>query len=159
MAPPPPSFACPPWSAPSPAAASLAAARVRQLRTAAQAGRLHPVLKGRKLGLLCDEPAQAETLVVFRAAAELGAHVSLVRPGLDEHSDGATLAHTARTLGRLYDAVACLHLPPALVDELRAAAGIPVIDDAGVAALDTPPTADADERRYLWQAAFAVCLG
>jgi ornithine carbamoyltransferase len=139
-----------------PAEAVGLAQSARALRQAARDGRLPPLLKGRKLGLLCDTPAQAEAIVVHQAALELGAHVSLVHPGFGEASDRAML-HTARTLGRLYDIVACLAVPPALVGQLRAAAGIPVLDDACVRAMGQAEL-DADERRYLWQAALAASL-
>jgi ornithine carbamoyltransferase len=155
---PPPS----PSAAAEPAALALSA---RAFRQAALDGRVPPLLKGRKLGVLCGLPAEAEALVVHRAARELGAHVSLVAPGFDEASGTSELIHTARTLGRLYDVVACLALSPVLVRQLRAAAGIPVLDDASVAA--APPASPApdgaaaagdEDRCYLWQAALVACL-
>jgi len=127
-------------------------------RQAALDGRLPPLLKGRKLGVLCDMPPQDEATIVHRAALELGAHVSLVHPGFDETSDGAAVLQTARTLGRLYDVVACLAIAPALVRQVRAVAGIPVLDDACVWANGAMALA-ADERRFLWQAALTACLG
>jgi ornithine carbamoyltransferase len=140
------------------------ALRARALRQAAADGRLQPVLKGRKLGVLSGESGCAEALLVRRAALELGAHVSLVRPGFDEGSDSVALIQTGRTLGRLYDVVACLALPPVLVRQLRAAAGIPVLDDECVAATGAAaPGGDApagdDDRRFLWQALLAASLG
>jgi ornithine carbamoyltransferase len=140
------------------------ALRARALRQAAADGRLQSVLKGRKLGVLCEESGRAEAQLVHRAALELGAHVSLVRPGFDAGSDGAALAHTARMLGRLYDVVACLALPPALVRQLRAAAGIPVLDDDCVEAArpageGDASAADEDDRRLVWQALLAASLG
>jgi ornithine carbamoyltransferase len=148
---------------PAPEACALAQ-RARALRQKAADGRLQPVLKGRKLGVLCGEPGRAEALLVRRAALELGAHVSLVHPGFDAGGDGAALIHTARTLGRLYDVVACLALPPGLVRQLRAAAGIPVLDDGCVAAAGAEAdsgdvAADDEERRFLWLAVLAASLG
>ena len=150
---PPASTLCPSLPAESHALAQSA----RAFRQAALDGRLPPLLKGRKLGVLCDAPAQAEASVVHRAALELGAHVSLVHPGFDEASDGAAMLHTARTLGRLYDVVACLALSPALVRHLRAAAGIPVLDDACLEEAD-PSALEPDDRRFLWQAVLAASL-
>jgi len=141
-----------------PAEAVTLAQSAYAFRQAALEGRLPPLLKGRKLGVLCDMPPQAEAILVHRAALELGAHVSLVHPGFDESSDGAAMLHTARMLGRLYDVVACLAIAPALVRQLRAAAGIPVLDDACVRANDATAL-DADDRRFLWQAALAASLG
>jgi ornithine carbamoyltransferase len=140
-----------------PAEAVALAQSADAFRQAALAGRLPPLLKGRKLGVLCDMPPQAEAIVVHRAALELGAHVSLVHPGFDEASDSLAMLHTARTLGRLYDVVACLAISPALVRQLRAGAGIPVLDDACVQAQDATAL-DPEDRRFLWQAALAASL-
>jgi ornithine carbamoyltransferase len=128
------------------------------------AGRAQGVLKGKNLGLLCDDPSQPEALLAYRAAVELGAHVSLVRPRFEEQGEAAALAETAHMLGRLYDAVACVALPRAVTDELRALARVPVIDelDIGWSAAASRVAAAAgtgleaprgDERLFLWQLA------
>jgi ornithine carbamoyltransferase len=138
------------------------AQRARQLRDAWVAGHAAPHLAGRNLGLLCEEPAQERPLAIYRAAAELGARVSLVRPRFDA-ADAATTAGTGRMLGRLYDGVVCVGVAPEVVQAVRQAAGIPILDEADVAAsLQAAgadwPHADADEPRFLWQAALLAGL-
>jgi hypothetical protein len=86
-------------------------------------------LRNRNLGLLCRDPEAAQPTLLRQAATGLGARVALVRCDLDEGSGRAALEHTARVLGRLYDAVVCIDLPPPIVEQLVLAAGVPVISD------------------------------
>ena len=80
----------------------------------------HPQpLRSRNVGILCDDPQRPEAVLLQQAATDLGARVALVRSPLDEASGPLALAHTARVLGRLYDAVLCVELPPAIVEHLR----------------------------------------
>lgn len=125
----------------SPLAASdpdgpLPAAAVDALPSAVAAGvagaptRVHPQpLHSRNVGILCDDPQRPEAVLLQQAATALGARVALVRSPLDEASGQPALAHTARVLGRLYDAVLCVDLSPAVVSYLRDAVDIPVISD------------------------------
>jgi ornithine carbamoyltransferase len=124
-------------------------------------------LSGRNVGLLCEDPARPDALSVCRAAIELGAHVSLVRPQLDG-ADAGKAADTARMLGRLYDALACVALAPQLVEQLRERAEVPVLDDASVLSLQGRPqpqpegSADRttmDDNKIAWQAALIGSLG
>jgi ornithine carbamoyltransferase len=117
--------------------------------------------------LLSEDPAQPDALSVCRAAIELGAHVSLVRPQLDG-ADSGKAADTARMLGRLYDALACVALAPQLVEQLRERAGVPVLDDASVLSLQgLPPSQPAggfarttmEDHKIAWQAALLASLG
>ncbi len=110
----------------------------RALQGAAEAGELRPLLRGRKLGLLCEADGDEEALLFCRAAAELGAHVSHLRPNLTELSPPQEVRHTSRMLGRLYDAVECQGMSAALVHQMGVDAGVPVFD--GVAS-QTHPTA------------------
>jgi ornithine carbamoyltransferase len=102
-------------------------------RDAQVAGAAGPqALRGRNVGILCDDPRRPEAVLLQQAASTLGARVALVRSDLDETSGPVQLEHTARVLGRLYDAVVCVALPASIVARLRDAAGIPVIaDDRG----------------------------
>lgn len=120
-------------------------------------------LMGRKVGLLCDDPAQPEALLVCRAASELGAHVSLVRPQLED-VDEAKAAETARVLGRLYDALACVGLPSRLVLQLRERAGVLVLDHDAVSKLqpaggslnfEVMSPSVADKYKVAWQKALS----
>ena len=135
-------------------------ARARLLQRAASAGNIALLLRGKNLGLLCEaQPDEAQAL--FRSAAEeLGARVAVMHSDLSLASTVQEVQDTARVLGRLYDAVECQGLDPALVACIGLHANIPVFD--GVAAKDHPVdqlaellgdgTPLADNRRFLLQA-------
>ncbi len=113
-------------------------------------------LKGKEVGLLCDDPSQPEALVAYRAAIELGAHVSLVRPRFEELGEAEAIREAARMLGRLYDGVACVAIPGAVIEQLRALAGVPVIVEpaAGLPLAGAlQRTATEADRHQPWQAA------
>lgn len=141
---------------PSPVAAEPGSVRAQAqaLLQAALAGETHPLLKDRKLGLLCED-GQAELALLFRRAASgLGAHVAHVRPSLSNLSNPQEVQHTARMLGRLYDAVECQGMAPGLVRQIGQCAGVPVFDQlAGDADLLDDVAADAgDTRCFVLQA-------
>ena len=156
--------ACAPLSA-AQAAALLDNARALQ-RAEGNGDRPLP-LRGKNLGLWCDDDRERSAALFRRAASELGAHVAHIRPNLGEASSLHELHDTARMLGRLYDAVECQGLPAALVERLAAEAEVPVFD--GIA-LPQHPTAllagqldgdsEADDRRcWLLQAALVAAGG
>jgi ornithine carbamoyltransferase len=138
----------------------------RSLQRAARAGATQPLLRGKNLGLLC-EASDGDAELFRRAAAELGAHVAQIRPSLSELSTPKDVLRTARILGKLYDAVECLGLAPALVQQVGDGAGVPVYD--GLASPDHPSaqlarqlggdTSDADNRRFVLQAMLVTSLG
>ena len=143
---------------PSDLTAMLTSARALQL--ADEAGKIQPMLRGRKLGLLCEVDG-GDAAVLFRGAAlELGAHVAHVRPSLSGLSTPEDVQHTARVLGRLYDAVECQGMAPALVQQMGVDAGVPVYD--GVASQGHPTaklaeqlggeTSALSKRRFVLQA-------
>lgn len=114
------------------------------------------VLKGKEIGLLCDDPSRPEALVAYRAAIELGAHVSLVRPRFEELGETDAMREAARMLGRLYDGVACIAISSAVIDQLRALAGVPVIVEPETALnpVTAMPHVGMDTDRFLsWQSA------
>ena len=123
---------------------SIVLDNARALQRAAEAGEARALLRGRKLGLLCeaDGDDDDEAVLFRRAAAALGAHVAHVRPSLTEHSTPQEVRHTARMLGRLYDAVECHCMPAALVHQVGVDAGVPVFD--GVASQKHPTARLAD---------------
>jgi ornithine carbamoyltransferase len=113
-------------------------------------------LKGRVVGLLCDDPSRPEALVAYRAAIGLGAHVSLVRPRFEELGEPEAMREAVRMLGRLYDVVVCVAIPGAVVEQLRALAGVPVIVEpaAGLALIGAAARPATEEECCLpWQAA------
>ena len=105
--------------------------QARTLQRAAAAGRVQPLLRGKHLGL-----------------------------SLSPQTDPQELSHTARVLGRLYDAVECQGLDSTLVQQLARGAGITVYD--GLASKDPrlarlvqlldPQRASAASARYALQA-------
>jgi ornithine carbamoyltransferase len=134
--------------------------RARLLQHAALEGRIAPLLRGKNFGVLC-ETQNSEDLALFRRAAEeLGAHVATIRPSLSTANSPQEARHTARVLGRLYDAVECQGIDPALVLQIGQYAGIPVYEGAATQDHPTARLAEllggaaplADNRRFMLQA-------
>ena len=163
--PPAPAAAAADLSSTEALAALLEAARA--LQRAAQAGATRPLLKGRIFAVLCasaDAEVGADTdtdatyaLLIDRAATELGARVAHIRPHLNESSDPRTVEATAQMLGRLYSAVVCEAVSPALLRRLGAIAGIPVFGglDAPAHVVSTVTAllgGSADDRKFALQA-------
>jgi len=149
----------------SPREVNAVLASARTLQRAAQTGTTQPLLRGKNLGLLCE--ADDDDAALFRRAAlELGAQVAHIRPSLSKLSTPRDVQHTARVLGRLYDAVECQGAPLALVQQLGNDAGVPVYD--GLASQDHPTayladllggdTSAADNRRFVLQAVLLSTL-
>lgn len=137
--------------------------RARSLQIAADAGSVRPLLRGRKYGLLrgTEEPAGDDDVAWFdRAAIELGAQVAHIQPDLTEHSAAREVQQTAQLLGRLYDALVCEGMAPAVVRQLRVDAGVPVFDRimapnhpvAKAAEMLGPSSSLKDNRRFVLQA-------
>jgi ornithine carbamoyltransferase len=136
--------------------------RARSLQIAAEAGSAQPLLRGRKYGLLrgCAELAGDDEALFDRAAVELGAQVAHIRPDLTERSAARDVQQTAQLLGRLYDALICEGMAPAVVRQLRVDAGVPVFDRimspshlvARAAEMLGPNSRLKDNRRFVLQA-------
>ena len=145
-------------------AALLACART--LAHAASAGTTQPLLRGKNVGLMseADDGGDGEAALFRRAAHELGAHVAHIRTSLSAASTPHEVQHTARLLGRLYDAVECQGMAAALVQQVSDAAGVPVFDGLASPAHPTVRLAEhlgadaapGDARRFVLQ---AVLLG
>ena len=135
-------------------------ASARGLQRAAEAGNTQALLRGKKLGLLCEVDDGGDAALFRRAAVELGAHVAHIRPSLSGLTTPQEVQHTARMLGRLYDAVECQGMDSALVQRVSKDAGVPVYD--GIASQDHPTaklaelldsdSSAADKRRFVLQA-------
>lgn len=142
-------------------------AHARSLQSAARSGSTQPLLKGKNLALLCDAADDADAALFRRAAAELGAHVSHIRPSLSERSAPHEVEHAARMLGRFYDAVECQGVSSTLVRQVGEHASVPIYD--GIATAHHPTArlaeqldgggADADNRRYVLQALLLSTIG
>ena len=147
--------------------AAAVLARARALHAAARAGMPALPLRGKNLGLLCDSADAHDGALFQRAASALGAQVAHVRPSLTEHSSAQEIQHTARLLGRLYDAIDCVGMAPGLVGKIGAGAGVPVFEGiasprhptAGLADLLDAPLADDDRRCLVIQAVLLGALG
>jgi ornithine carbamoyltransferase len=94
------------------------------------------LLKGKNLGLLCESTDGDDAVLFLRAATELGARVSHIRPSLSDLSTSTVRRITSQMLGRLYDGIECQGLPAPLVEQIGREAGIPVYD--GLAGKDHP---------------------
>ena len=150
----------------SPRDVTAVLANARTLQRAAEAGKTQPLLRGKNFGLLCEADDDGDAALFRRAAVELGAQVALIRPSLSELSTPQEVQHTARMLGRLYDAVECQGMAPALVQQVGADAGVPVYD--GIASQDHPTaklaellgsdTSPADNRRFVLQAVLLTTI-
>lgn len=134
----------------------------RALQHAADAGTTRPLLRGKKFGLLCGtDDATSDAAALFdRAAGELGAQVAHIRPRLTDLSSALDVQQTAHMLGRLYDAVVCEGMAPALVRRLSLEVGLPVYDritsashliTQAAALLGAAGSVD-DKRRFVLQA-------
>lgn len=132
--------------------------QARALQQAALAGHAQPLLKGKKLGLLCEDP-QAEDALLFRHAADgLGAHVAHIRPSLCRLGSKEEVLHTARMLGRLYDAVECQGMAPGLVRQVGLCADLPVFDHLAGEAETLHDGSASDLRCFLLQALLLQAL-
>lgn len=110
---------------------ALLLAQARSLQRNADAACVQPLLRGKNLGLLCADARATRARLFCQAGGELGAHVAHIGMSLSERSSALEVLHTARLLGRLYDAVECHGLPGTLVQRMADAAGITVYDALG----------------------------
>ena len=117
--------------------------QARELQSASRMGASQSLLRGKNLGLLCDAADAAGAALFQRAATALGAHVAHLRPSLSESSTAQEVQHTARVLGRLYDAVDCVGMAPDLVRRIGTEAGVPVFE--GIASPHHPTARLASE--------------
>ena len=111
-------------------------ARAHELQFAARSGTPQRLLGGKNLGLLCEAADDADAALFQRAAMALGAQVAQLRTSLSTLSTPDEVRHTARVLGRLYDAVDCMGMAPELVIVIGAEAGVPVFE--GIASAQHP---------------------
>ena len=124
--------------------ASVVLAQARALQRTALAGATQPLLRGKNLGLLCATDDNAAEAALFRrAATNLGAHVAQIPASLSDSSTLQEVQHTARLLGRLYDAVECQGMPAGLVRQITQAVDMPVFE--GLASQDHPTAVLAEQ--------------
>ncbi len=139
----------------------------RELQRAARAGAAPRALRGKNFGLLCDADDDGDAALFERAASAQGAQVARVHASLSEHSSPQEVLHTARLLGRLYDAVDCVGMAPDLVRRIGAEAGVPVFEHIASPHHPTAPLAaqlegdgsDDAKRCLVIQAVLLCALG
>jgi ornithine carbamoyltransferase len=100
--------------------------KAESLAAASLTGKLASPLRGRNIGILCEDEGSAAATLFASAASELGAHVACIPITLTDRSSLTVIRDTAVLLSRLYDAVECLDMPPLLVELMQESAGIPL---------------------------------
>ena len=126
------------------------------LELSARAGRPLQTLRGKNLAVLCEDIASPRLESYRRAAGELGAQVTHIRPS--EALDTSTRAPdvVGHLLGRLYDAIDCHGLAPDVIEQLERMTGKPVFND--LACHPHAQADDAQEADFTLQALLLVAL-
>ena len=134
--------------------------RALQLQQAVLEGRTSALLRGKNFALLYEAQFDETQKLFRRAVEELGGRVTVMYSTLSLDSAEREVQHTARMLGRLYDAVECQGMDAALVDRIHQCAGVPVLDGAATQGHAVTRLAEllgdeaplADNRRFVLQA-------
>jgi ornithine carbamoyltransferase len=100
--------------------------KAEALAAASLADKLPTPLRGKNIGILCDDAASSAATLFASAASELGAHVACIPITLTDQSSLAVIRNTAVLLAKLYDAVECLDMPPLLVELMQESANVPL---------------------------------
>lgn len=85
-------------------------------------------LRGKNFALLNEAANSAGAITLQRAATDLGARVSRLRPSDSNLNRTDDVRGTARLLGRLYDAIDCEGLDDRLLEHVEHDAGVPVFN-------------------------------
>lgn len=117
-------------------------------------------LRGRNIGILCNDPQRPGVVDLQDIATGMGALVALVRPDFGQVDERTGLEQMARVLGRLYDAVLCFDLPPSVVQQLGEASAVPVIDADGreLRQLTATGAATEEQARLLASRLASLCV-
>jgi ornithine carbamoyltransferase len=142
-------------------------AGAKAMHRAAGGGAPGRSLRGRHIGLLCDQPAGDAIELLRLSVAELGGRLAHVRSQLPASNTTEELGKLAQVLGRLYDAIECQGLDAWQVQHLARNAGVPVFDGIATASHPTArlvarldcEAAEADKRRLVLKAALLHALG
>lgn len=99
------------------------------LEHSARSGLAVQSLRGKNLAVLC-ESVDCPGLESFRRAANaLGAQVTQIRPSDALNMSARSSDMVGSLLGRLYDAIDCHGLDPAVIERLERVTGKPVFND------------------------------
>ncbi len=94
----------------------------------ANRGEQSELLKGRNLGMIFSKPSTRTRISFTVATYDLGGHVTFISESELQLGRGETISDTARILSSYLDAVVIRTFRQEDVEELAAAAGIPVIN-------------------------------
>ena len=108
----------------------------RAIERAARSAAPCRALRGMNIARLGRGLANAGAAAFDRAATELGAQVTPIRPSESRLAESGDAKRTAGMLGRLYDAIDCSGLPDEQLLTLEREAGVPVFN--GLAGRDHP---------------------
>ena len=100
--------------------------KAESLAAASLTGKLGTPLRGKNIGILCEDAGSAAAMLFKSAASELGAHVVCIPITLTDRSALTVIRDTAVLLSRLYDAVECLDMSPLLVELMQESADVPL---------------------------------
>jgi putrescine carbamoyltransferase len=114
----------------------------REMRQARRAGCVPPLLAGKSLAMIFEEPS-TRTRVSFEVAmALLGGHALYLKPGEIHLGARESLADTARVLARMCDVIMARTLRHETIEELRRWSTVPVIN--GLTSYNHPTQAICD---------------
>lgn len=108
-------------------AAALLAAAIELHAASGRDWRPGP-LRGKNVALLCEAFDEPGARLFQRAASGLGAQVAHLQPSRAVFDTAEQVEHTARMLGRLYDLVECIGVPPEVIRRIGFLADIPVLE-------------------------------
>ena len=100
----------------------------RDLKRAKYAGTEQQKLKGKNIALIFEKTSTRTRCAFEVAAYDQGAQVTYIDPNSSQIGHKESMKHTARVLGRMYDAIEYRGFKQEIVDELAEYAGVPVFN-------------------------------
>ena len=126
----------------SPAELRYLLAMASELKSAKLAGTEHQHLRGKNIALIFEKDSTRTRAGFEVAAYDQGAHVTYIGPTGSQLGKKESIRDTARVLGRLYDGIEFRGFAQADVEQLGAAAGVPVFNGLTDQAHPTQTLAD-----------------
>ena len=96
------------------------------LKAAARSGHETRWMQGKKIALIFEKTSTRTRCAFEVAAYDQGAHVTYLGPDSSQMGLKESIEDTARVLGRMYDAIEYRGFGQEIVEQLAAAAGVPV---------------------------------
>jgi ornithine carbamoyltransferase len=100
----------------------------RDLKRAKYTGTERQHLKGKNIALIFEKTSTRTRCAFEVAAYDQGANVTYIDPNSSQIGHKETMKHTARVLGRMYDAIEYRGFRQEIVEELARYAGVPVFN-------------------------------